>query len=137
MLTQKQIRLVQDSWKTITPVSQQMGEEFYAKLFENAPELKPLFKSDPKDQAMKLMFMLSYLVYRLEQLPELKEEIIKLAARHKGYGTEPQHYTIIGETLLWSLKKNLGELWTPETAEAWTKTYTIIAELMIETQNAA
>jgi hemoglobin-like flavoprotein len=137
MLTKKQIKLVQDSWSTITPVSQKMGEEFYANLFEKAPELKPLFKSDPKDQAMKLMFMLSYLVYRLEHVEELKEEILKLANRHKDYGTEPKHYAIIGENLLWSLERNLGSQWTQEMQEAWGTTYKMIADLMINGKKAA
>src|SRR5688572_22324552 len=99
MITSRQIQLVQESWKLITPVSQKMGEEFYAHLFESAPELKPLFKTEPKDQAMKLMFMISYLVHRLDQIPELQEEIVKLANRHKGYGTQIEHYKIIGDNL--------------------------------------
>jgi hemoglobin-like flavoprotein len=134
MLTAQQIKLVQDSWKTITPVSTKMGEEFYSRLFEKHPDLRAMFKSEPKDQVMKLMFMISYLVYRLDQMPELKEEISKLAVRHKGYGTEPGHYAIIGEHLLWSLEQNMGDLWTAETAEAWQKTYSIFADLMIKAQ---
>jgi hemoglobin-like flavoprotein len=134
MLTAEQIKLVQDSWKTITPVSQKMGEEFYNRLFEKHPDLRSLFKSEPKDQAMKLMFMISYLVYRLDQMPVLKEEISKLATRHKGYGTQPGHYAIVGEHLLWSLERNMGDQWTPATAEAWQKTYKIFADLMLEAQ---
>jgi len=134
MIQPHQIKLVQDSWKIITPVSQKMGEEFYNQLFEKAPQLKQLFKSEPKDQAMKLMFMISYLVHRLDQMPDLQEEIVKLANRHKGYGTQIEHYAIIGDTLMWSLKNNLGAQWTKETEEAWKKTYRLIADLMIGAQ---
>lgn len=134
MIQLHQIKLVQNSWKIITPVSQKMGEEFYIHLFEKAPELKQLFKSEPKDQAMKLMFMISYLVHRLDQIPDLQEEIIKLANCHKGYGTQIEHYTIIGDTLMWSLKNNLGKQWTKETEEAWKKTYRLISDLMIRAQ---
>lgn len=131
-LTEKEIKLVQDTWQLISPVSKKMGEEFYAKLFETHPELKPLFKSDPKDQAMKLMFMLSYLVHRLDSVDELKEEIKKLAVRHQNYGTHDQHYAPLGKILMWSLADNLGDHWTPETATAWQKTYDLIAHLMTE-----
>jgi len=136
MITPQQIRLVQDSWKLITPVSQKMGEEFYVHLFEIAPELKSMFKTEPKDQAMKLMFMISYLVHRLDQLPDLQEEIVKLANRHKGYGAEIGHYPLIGQTLMWSLKQNLGDQWSKETETAWQTTYQLISSLMIGAQKA-
>jgi hemoglobin-like flavoprotein len=130
MLTAKQIELVQETWKTITPVSQQMGESFYNRLFQKNPELKPMFKSDPKDQAMKLMFMISYLVHRLGSFDDLKDEIIKLASRHTGYGTKKEHYAAVGDSLLATLKESLGKSWTPETEAAWSDTYTLIADLM-------
>lgn len=133
-LTAKEIKLVQDSWQLITPVSRKMGEEFYARLFEKHPEMKPMFKSDPKDQAMKLMFMLSYLVHRLDSIDELRAEISKLSTRHKNYGTLDAHYKPLGEVLMWSLKDNLGERWTPETETAWNKTYELFAGLMMEKQ---
>jgi hemoglobin-like flavoprotein len=137
MITPQQIKLVQKTWQTITPVSQKMGEEFYTELFKKAPELKALFKSEPKDQAMKLMFMISYLVHRLDQISELQEEIIKLASRHKGYGTKEEHYKIVGETLMWSLEKTLGTQWTPETEIAWNTTYDVISNLMIGAQRVS
>ena len=137
MLTPQQIKLVQDTWQMISPASQKMGEEFYHHLFEKYPELRPLFKIEPKDQAMKLMFMISYLVHRLDQIPELQEEIVKLATRHHGYGAKLEHYQYIGETLIWSLERNLGTHWTKETEQAWVVTYKLISELMIGAQKVS
>jgi len=136
MVTKEQARIVNDTWKIITPISLKMGQEFYSRLFETNPELKPMFKSDPKDQAMKLMFMLSYLVHRLENIEELTSEIEKLARRHKGYGASEQHYEIIGNTLLWSLEQNLGDNWNEKTEQAWKSTYELISGLMIKAQAA-
>src|SRR5690242_11226797 len=130
MLTTEEITLVKNTWNLITPVSQKMGEEFYTHLFEKHPELKALFKTHPRDQAMKLMFMLSYLVLRLDREHELREEIKKLAARHEGYKTKPEHYSIVGDTLMWSLKNNLGKEWTLQTANAWAKAYHFISGMM-------
>lgn len=72
-----------------------------------------MFKSDPQDKAMKLMFMLSYLVHRLDSVEEMRLEISKLATRHKNYGTDHKHYQTPGEVLMWSLQQNLGINWTP------------------------
>ena len=83
---------------------------------------------------MKLMFMISYLVHRLDQVRDLQEEIVKLANRHKGYGAEIKHYSIIGDTLMWSLEQNLGKQWDKDTEKAWRATYQFISDLMIGVQ---
>ena len=129
-LSPKEIKLVQNSWKLITPVSQKMGEDFYNRLFSLKPELIPLFKTQPKDQAMKLMFMLSYLVMRLENLEELQSEIHKLAVRHQNYGAKTEYYKPVGEVLIATLKHHIGDDWSEATEQAWIKTYDLIAGLM-------
>ncbi|MEO8147667.1 MAG: globin domain-containing protein [Bacteroidia bacterium] len=134
MLSANEITLVKNTWNLITPVSQQMGEQFYIHLFDEHPELKPLFKSSPKDQGMKLMFMLSYLVHRLDKENELRDEIKKLAMRHNNYKAKTEHYEMIGATLIWSLKNNLGNKWTKEIETAWKNAYKFISDLMIEGQ---
>jgi len=136
MLTPAQIQLVKNSWKILLPTAQEMGLAFYVRLFETAPQLRPLFKTNPRDQAMKLMYMLSYLVNRLDNLQALQEEVVRLAQRHSGYGAKKEHYHFIGDTLMWSLEKNLGKDWTPETKEAWMLTYAFISDLMIGAQAA-
>jgi hemoglobin-like flavoprotein len=134
MISAEQISLVKTTWSHITPVSQEMGEQFYERLFLLHPQLKPLFRSHPKDQAMKLMFMLSYLVHRLDNQPELKEEIKKLALRHKNYNTKPEYYQMVGDVLLVTLKKHLGSQWTADTELAWQEAYALISGLMKEYQ---
>lgn len=132
MISDNQILHVKNSWQLISPSLQQMGQVFYNRLFETNPELKPLFKSDPKDQAMKFMFMLSYLVHRLDKKFELHEELKKLAARHHSYHVKPEHYEIIGNTLFWTLENQLGNKWDKETASAWRMTYRMFALIMQE-----
>jgi nitric oxide dioxygenase len=43
----------------------------------------------------------------------------------------------VGESLLWTLKEGLGELFTPEVEKAWTSIYTIMSDVMIEGGKAA
>jgi len=80
--------------------------------------------------------MLSYVVHRLDKENELREEIQKLAQRHSGYGAKPEHYKLIGDTLIWSLKNNLGAGWNPQTETAWKNAYALVSGLMIDSQNA-
>lgn len=55
-----------------------------------------------------------------------------MARRHVSYGAQPKHYAYVGEALLWTLERGLGEHWTPPVAEAWQACYEILAKAMIE-----
>ena len=55
-----------------------------------------------------------------------------------GWKCEQEHYDIVGETLLFTLKSILGsEVWTEEVQDAWTWVYTTIAKIMAEAGDAA
>lgn len=137
-LTLKQKELVQSSWEKVVPIADTAAELFYGKLFEIAPEVKPLFaESDMKEQGKKLMQMITVAVKGLDSLGELVPAVQKLGERHNGYGVKPAHYDAVGEALLDTLGKGLGDAFTPETKEAWTITYTTLAGVMIEAQEKA
>jgi len=137
-LTLKQKELVQGSWEKCIPIADTAAELFYGRLFEIAPEVKPLFKdSDMKEQGKKLMQMITVAVKGLDSLGELVPAVQKLGERHNGYGVEAKHYDYVGEALLWTLGKGLGDEFTEETKEAWTITYTTLAGVMIEAQGKA
>ena len=50
----------------------------------------------------------------------------------KRYGVKAEHYTVVGNALLWTLERGLGPAWTSELAEAWTTTYTTLAGYMVK-----
>jgi hemoglobin-like flavoprotein len=41
-----------------------------------------------------------------------------------------EHYATVGAALLWTLEKGLGAEFTPELRDAWTQTYTTLADAM-------
>jgi hemoglobin-like flavoprotein len=43
----------------------------------------------------------------------------------------------VGEALLWTLGKSLGEGFTPEVRAAWTAAYTLLSGVMIEAAKVA
>ena len=132
-LTLEQKILVQESWEKVKPISDTAAELFYGKLFELDPELKPMFaNSDMKEQGKKLMLMIGTAVKGLDTLGELVPAVQKLGARHVGYGVKASHYDTVGEALLDTLAKGLGDDFTDEAKEAWTITYTTLAGVMIE-----
>ena len=130
-MTPTQISLVQDSFAKVVPIADQAAEIFYARLFEIAPQVKPLFKGDMAKQRRALMGTLAVVVNGLSNLPSMLPAASALAKKHVGYGVEASHYPIVGSALLWTLEKGLGEAWTPEVASAWTEAYGTLSGFMI------
>ena len=83
-----------------------------------------------KEQKMKLLQMLGMAVKGLDNLEQLVPAVENLGRRHVGYGVKDSHYDTVGDALLWTLEKGLGEAFTPEVMEAWTQTYITLATVM-------
>jgi hemoglobin-like flavoprotein len=137
IMSPRQIQLVKESWGYVIVKSDEAGQLFYTRLFEVAPHVKHMFKGDPKEQARKLMSMVTLVVSKLDKLDTILTEIKSLAMRHNKYGTKKEHYAVVGESLIWTLSKGLGDRWNKETEEAWVTVYKVLADAMIETQLAA
>ena len=126
-----QIKLVQDSFAKVAPISEQAAAIFYDRLFEVAPSVKAMFPADMTEQRKKLMAVLAVVVNGLGNLKSVLPAASALAKRHVSYGAKPEHYPVVGGALLWTLEKGLGEAWTPEIAAAWTAAYGTLSGYMI------
>jgi len=126
-----QIKLVQDSFAKVAPISAQAAMLFYDRLFEVAPGVKAMFPADMTEQRKKLMATLAVVVGGLSNLEAVLPAASALAKRHVSYGAKPEHYPVVGGALLWTLEKGLGDAWTPEVAAAWTAAYGTLSGFMI------
>lgn len=129
-MTPRQIELVQETWGKVAPNAEQVAVLFYGRLFEIAPEVKPLFKGDMAEQGRKLMQMLAVAVNGLPKLDTIVKPVQDMGVRHNDYGVEPQHYDSVGAALLWTLEQGLGEDFTEEVKDAWNETYVTLATVM-------
>ena len=130
-MTPDQIKLVQESFAKVAPISETAAVLFYGRLFEIAPTVKAMFPADMTEQRKKLMAMLATVVNGLGNLESILPAASALAKRHLSYGAKPAHYPVVGSALLWTLEKGLGDSWTPEVAEAWTAAYGTLSGFMI------
>jgi len=126
-----QVKLVQESFAKVAPISEQAAVIFYDRLFEVAPAVKAMFPVDMTEQRKKLMATLAVVVNGLSNLESILPAASALATRHVSYGAKPEHYPVVGGALLWTLEKGLGEAWTPEVAAAWTAAYGTLSTFMI------
>jgi nitric oxide dioxygenase len=130
-MTSEQVNAIQDSFAKVVPISEQAAEIFYGRLFEIAPAVRPLFRGDVKEQGKKLMEMLTVVINELDNLEAVLPAASALAKRHVEYGVKATDYASVGEALLWTLERRLGEHWTPDLAAAWTAAYTVLSDFMI------
>jgi nitric oxide dioxygenase len=130
-MTPAQVKLIQDSFAKVAPISEQAAALFYGRLFEIAPEAKPLFQGDMDEQGRKLMATLAVVVNGLSNLDAVLPAASALAKRHVAYGVKPDHYAPVGEALIWTLERGLGAGWTQELAAAWAAAYTTLSQFMI------
>jgi len=135
-MTPTEIFLVKDSFRKVVPMADQAAALFYARLFELDPELRHLFRGDMHEQGRKLMAMIAAAVAALERLDTIVPTVRALGARHAGYGVSEEHYATVGAALLWTLERGLGAEFTPAVRSAWTSTYSLLANTMIEAQRA-
>ena len=126
-----EVALIQSTFASVKPISEQAAALFYGRLFEIAPNVKPLFKGDMVEQGRKLMATLAFVVQGLSNLPTILPAASALAKRHVAYGVKPEDYTPVGAALLWTLEQGLGPQWTPAAAAAWTKAYATLSHYMI------
>jgi len=131
-MTPEQIALVRDSFRAVVPIKEQAAALFYGRLFDIAPDVRPLFTStDLAIQGQKLMAALAMVVGGLDRPDTILPAAQALAVRHAGYGVEEAHYAPVGAALLWTLGQGLGDRFTPEVETAWTAAYGLLAEVMI------
>lgn len=131
-MTPNQKELVRSSWAKVVPIQETAAELFYNRLFEEYPEVKPLFKGDMKKQGKKLMKMLNQAVGSLDNIEALIEPLKGAGKAHKGYGVKADDYDKVGASLLWTLEAGLGDDFTTEVKDAWAETYTTLSGVMID-----
>lgn len=130
-MTPRDIELVQSSFAKVAPIAETAAELFYARLFELDPSVKPLFKTDLKEQGKRLMAMIATAVNGLNNVEALVPAVQDMGRRHVKYGVTPEHYGTVGRALLDTLQKGLGDDFTPEVKNAWTVIYGVLSATMI------
>jgi nitric oxide dioxygenase len=129
-MSPQQIDLVQASWQRLKPLQATVAELFYGRLFEIAPDTRPLFRRDIHAQGAMLMKTLDVVVGSLHELPAVLPVAAQLAQRHVGYGVRPAHYDSVGSALLWTLEQALGADFTPALRDSWAGAYGALAGAM-------
>lgn len=129
---------LETSFDLIAPRGEELMDEFYARLFETAPSVMPLFAAtDMQRQKAMLLGTLVLLRKSLRDLDAIVPTLRKLGARHVAYGAEPAHYPVVGEALIGAMAALAGPAWMPAHESAWREAFAIVAGAMIDGATAA
>jgi len=129
--------LIRRSFDQIAPVADDTAALFYRTLFEQWPELRPLFHGDLAAQGRRLMEMIGAAVRLLDHPQSLLPVLAQLGARHAGYGVQPGDYRKVGQALIATLTEALGDDFDDATREAWAAMYALVSTTMMAAAPAA
>lgn len=131
--SERQIQLLEQSFAQVTPQANAFVSSFYTNLFTDYPAAKPLFdNTHMKEQEQKLLQSLVLVIENLRNPDVLSKSLRGLGARHVKYGALPEHYPLVGNSLLKTFGQYLGSNWTAEVKEAWVGAYGTITEIMLD-----
>ncbi len=130
-LTPRQKRLVRDSFESVREYSDPVVTLFYGRLFELAPQVRPLFKIEIRAQSAKLLDTLSTLVDALDRFEKLRVTLAELGRRHAEYKVEPAHYQVLVQALPWAFAQASGLEFDSDTRAAWELLLNLVSEVMI------
>ena len=142
MLTIQQRQTIKRSWDLVEPIAETAADLFYKRLFEIAPQYRPLFTPEMAAQKRKLLGMLRFIVRSLDwsddawMQPIAADDdlflvVLALGRRHGDlYRVPDESYAVVGDCLLWTLDYGLGEAFTVETRDAWAQIYRLVSQAM-------
>lgn len=137
MLSQKTIDIVKSTVPALKDHGLEITTTFYKIMFENNPEVKPLFNMDnqksgsqPKALAMTILAA----AQNIDNLESLLPAVKKIGEVHVNSKVKPEHYPIVGKNLLLAIKEVLGDAATDEVLNAWGEAYEVIAKIFIDVE---
>lgn len=124
--------------KATVPVLEENGElltkHFYKRMFAHNPEVLSFFNPAHQEtghQQQALAGAICAYAANIDKLEVLGSAVELIAQKHASLRIKPEHYPIVGENLLASIKEVLGDGATAEVIEAWGEAYGFLANILI------
>ncbi len=125
----------QEICKATAPVIAEHGEaittRMYEILFENHPETRELFGDAPTDQHKKLASAIAAYASNIDNLDALGGAVETMAKRHVRTKVKPEHYPMVGVSLLQAIKEILADAATDDVLNAWKEAYFFLGDILI------
>lgn len=134
MLSEQTVAIVKSTAPILSEHGELLTRHFYKRMFEHNPEVASFF--NPAHQAAgkqqrALAGAITAYAANIDNLEVLGGAVEMIAQKHASLLIKPQHYPIVGENLLASIREVLGEGATDEIINAWGEAYNFLAAILI------
>lgn len=134
MLSQQTIDIVKSTAPILDEHGETLTKHFYKRMFSHNPEVAPFF--NPANQAggtqqRALAAAICAYAANIDNLEVLGGAVELIAHKHASLQIKPEHYPIVGENLLASIREVLGEGATDDVINAWGEAYGFLADILI------
>eukprot|EP01039_Chlorochromonas_danica_P006262 gene6262-6903_t len=110
---------------------QYFGNQFFLRLLEVHPTCKGLFTGGTMSRGETFVKMISFIIDKLGDDDRLARTLETLINSHCRMGVRSMEFGVFGEVLFFTLKKVLGEEYTPTAHQAWIKVYSKLLTIML------
>lgn len=125
------IKRIRDSFNLLSAQADRLMNEFYDRLFAAYPAVRPMFPKDMAAQKKHLLSAVALVVKNADRLGVIEKPLMEMGARHVGYGAKPEHYPIVRDVLLDSMKALAGAAWTDQLRSDWAAAINAVAVVML------
>jgi nitric oxide dioxygenase len=134
MLTSEQKQLIKNTVPILKESGNALTSYFYNRMFAHNPELKNMFNMGNQQngkQSMALAMAVLLYAENIDNPSAIMADVNRIGNKHVSLNIRKEHYPIVGNHLLASIKEVLGEQASTDLIEAWGAAYNQLASIMI------
>ncbi|KAF2023936.1 globin-like protein [Setomelanomma holmii] len=138
-LTPSQAAIIKATVPVLAEHGNTITTKFYADMLTAHPSLKNIFNNTHQatgHQPRALAGALYAYAANIDDLGVLSPAVELICHKHVSLYIRPEHYDVVGEYLIKTMKAVLGGVATPEILQAWGAAYWQLANLMIGKEDA-
>ncbi|MEU6077841.1 globin domain-containing protein [Micromonospora sp. NPDC047074] len=128
---------LKQSWSLVAAHGDQVPLFFYSTLFLAHPDTRQMFPTNMAGQRDRLVAALGHIVSHVDEVDRLSGFLGSLGADHRKFAVRAEHYPLVGEALLATLRHFLGDRWTEELSRDWAAAYGLVSQVMVGAAQAA
>lgn len=135
MLKPETIAVIKQTIPAIQAHGEALTRNFYERMFRENPEVLAFFNPAHQrtgGQQRALAGAICAYAQHVDNPAVLADEVELIAQKHASLSIRPEHYPIVGENLLASIREVLGEAATDDVIDAWSEAYGALASIFIE-----
>jgi len=130
-LSEKTIKICKATAPVLVEYGDAITTKMYEILFADYPETRELFGEAPEDQHKKLAGAIAAYAANIDNLEVLEKAVESMAQRHVKTKVKPEHYPMVGVSLLTAIKDVLGDAARDDVIEAWKEAYFFLGDILI------